>query len=454
MCSYAQKKKLRYHDKNLQLSLVPGISNHGPDDGWYFNKFSFSLISGLSAGSKHFEFAGISNLSLLYTTGIQIAGFANVIGSNAFINLTVSEERDLIREEKFTSYFKGIQLAGFLNAVRDEATGLQLAGGFNYSGGSVLGIQIGGLGNIAVEQMQGVQLAGIYNVATASSGGMQVASLLNYTNGAMAGFQISLINRSFEMVGKRSSSPKNSLKSMHLGLVNMSKIMNGTQIGLINISKRMNGTQIGLINIFSTSPPKDSQKSGLPIGLINIGSKGGVFRVYNNELFLYNVEISTGNCSNCSATQYEMPMFSDYQKFNQNPISFSYNPNGLRDNKPVWSVGYGFERLLYRKYTMFPKKSGPQNKSYFLAWGVKFQHLNWTKEFDKALNLQTSIYGKAGRRVKFLGGSHYLYASVRLNNYLTESPNHSSNNKWMLIKTEGTTAINRIWPGYEVGIQF
>ena len=103
MNSYGQKKKLRYQDKSFQLSLVPGISSHGLNDAWYFNKFSLNILSGVSAGSKHFELAGISNLSTQFASGIQIAGFANVVGSNAFTNLTKREERDLIVEEDFKS---------------------------------------------------------------------------------------------------------------------------------------------------------------------------------------------------------------------------------------------------------------------------------------------------------------------------------------------------------------
>ncbi|MDH5475359.1 MAG: hypothetical protein OEX22_06690, partial [Cyclobacteriaceae bacterium] len=161
MSSYAQKKKQRYQDKTFQLSLVPGISSHGWNDGWYFNKFSLNLLSGISAGSKHLEVAGISNLSLRYATGIQIAGFANVIGANAFLNLTLREERTLINEEEFSSYFKGLQFSGFLNNVRNDVTGLQFTGGFNISGGSLLGVQIGGIGNIATRNMLGIQISGL-----------------------------------------------------------------------------------------------------------------------------------------------------------------------------------------------------------------------------------------------------------------------------------------------------
>jgi len=454
MVAYAQFKKQRYQEKPFQLSLFPGISTHGIHEAWYFNKFSLNLLGGISAGSKHFELAGISNLSIRYTTGIQIAGIANVVGSNAFVNLSLGEERELINEEAFTSYFKGFQIAGYMNYVRNDATGLQLAGAFNVSGGTVTGIQWAGVSNVAQKDMIGLQLSGLTNTVIQSAAGWQISTLFNNTKGIFTGLQLGLINRNHGMVGKRSTAPNNKGRSLQLGVINSSKRMDGVQIGLINFGNKANGTQIGLINFFSTKPSKDSRKSVLPIGLLNFGSKGGFWRFANNELFLYSIEKSTGNCSNCSATQYEMPMLDDYQKFNQNILSFSYNPSGFRLDRPYWSVGYAFERLNYIKRSMFPKKRGPQNKSHYFSWGVKVQHLNWEQEFDTALSLQTSIYGSYGKRVnlKFLG-IVYLYFSIRINDYITENQDNGIINNWMLVKVDGEKVTNRIWPGYSIGIQ-
>jgi len=449
---HAQFKKQRYQEKGFQFSIFPGVSSHGINEGWYFNKFSLNLLSGISAGSKHFELAGISNLSLRYTTGIQIAGVANVVGSNAFINLTLKEERELINEEEFTSYFKGFQIAGYMNYVRNDATGLQLAGAFNYAGGTVLGVQMAGISNMAQKDMVGIQLSGLYNIAIKSVGGWQVSTLFNNTKGALNGVQIGLFNRSGSMIGKRSAPPNNKGRSLQLGLINSSKKMDGVQIGLINFGNKANGTQIGLINFFSIAPAKDSKKTLLPIGLLNSGSTGSFFRASNDELFLMSFEKSSGNCSNCSATQYRMPMFDGYQKFNQNILSFSYNPSQFREGRPYWSMGYAFERIAYVKYTMVPMKSGSQNKTHFFSYGVKVAHVNWKQEFDPNLSLQTSIYGSYGKRIKLLGNS-YLFFSIQINNYLTEDPENGIDNKWMLVNIEGNQVTNRIWPGYSVGLQ-
>lgn len=451
---HAQFKKQRYQEKDFQFSIFPGVSSHGIHEGWYFNKFSLNLLSGISAGSKHLEVAGISNLSLRYTTGIQIAGIANVVGSNAFVNLSLKEERELINEEEFTSYFKGFQIAGYMNYVKNDATGLQAAGAFNYSGGTVLGIQVAGISNMAQKNIAGIQLSGLYNIAIKSVTGWQISTLFNYTKGTLNGTQIGLLNKNLRMVGKRSG-PLNKGRSLQLGLVNSSKKMDGMQIGLINIGNRARGTQIGLINFFSNKPAKDSRKNVLPIGLLNFGSKGNFLRMSSNELFLLDFGRSSGNCSNCSATEYGFPMFDNYQKYNQNILSFAYNPRDFRSNRPHWSVGYAFERLNYIKRSMFPKRSGPQNKAHYFSWGIKVQHLNWMQEFDDSLSLQTSIYGNYGKRMKLLGNSIYLYVSIRVNDYLvdTDNLNNIADNRWMLINTKGDRLTNYVWPGYSFGIQ-
>jgi hypothetical protein len=68
------------------------------------------------------------------STGIHLAGLANVIGANAFINLSMAEEWELIKDD-FESNGKGIQVSGLLNYVRNHSSGIQLAGVLNVVGG-------------------------------------------------------------------------------------------------------------------------------------------------------------------------------------------------------------------------------------------------------------------------------------------------------------------------------
>ncbi len=447
----AQSKKLRYRDKDLQLGLVPGISSNGIHSGWYFNKFSLNIFAGISAGSQYLEIGGISNLSLRYSSGIQIAGIANVVGSNAFLNLTPREERDLIVEEEFQSFFTGIQLAGGINFVRNNVSGSQITGGFNIAQGSVVGFQAAGLGNVAYFDMSGVQIAGLYNVANSSVSGFQLALLSNFTKGPLFGTQVALINRNVRMIGKNSTSRVKAF-SLQLGLVNVSKDMTGVQIGLLNYAKEMGGTQIGLVNIFSTKPVRNAEHNGVPIGILNFGSKGHFMRFFANELFLYNIERSSGNCSNCSSTQYGYPLNDKFQKFNQNAIILSYNPSSMRDNMPYWAFGLKFERLMYIKYTMSPRKNGSQNKAYYISWGAALKHINWTKKIEPDLSLHSSISSTYGHRFKLLG-IHYWYMGLSLNSYFTTSQNQNIDNQRFFLKNSNSDIMYTVWPGYSVGIQ-
>ena len=117
------KKKIREYEKTFQFSLFPGISTNGIASGSYYNSFSFNLFGGLSAGNRVLELGLITNANMKTTTGIQIAGLANIVGTNAFINLTLSEERTLINTEDYEVNRKGIQVAGFLNYVLNHASG-------------------------------------------------------------------------------------------------------------------------------------------------------------------------------------------------------------------------------------------------------------------------------------------------------------------------------------------
>jgi len=155
---YGQTKNLRLKDKGFQISFVPGISTNGVFSGIYFNKVSINLFGGYSAGSTRLEIGGISNLNSFYSNGIQIAGVANAVGSNTFVNLTLMEERSLI-SEGLESNFTGIQIAGLVNYVRDNSSGIQITGGINVANGHGSGFQLAGVSNMVGEYYEGVQLA-------------------------------------------------------------------------------------------------------------------------------------------------------------------------------------------------------------------------------------------------------------------------------------------------------
>ncbi|MEO1052838.1 MAG: hypothetical protein AAFX87_19545 [Bacteroidota bacterium] len=443
-------KKLRYREKTFQLSLFPGVSTNGLESGRYFNKYSINLFGGLSAGTRFLELGLITNLNTQSSNGIQLAGLANVVGTNTFLNMTLREERETIKEG-FSADFQGIQLAGILNLVRNNVKGIQLSGLFNMVYQDAYAFQLSGIGNVTHGHLVGVQLSGLYNVASKSVTGMQVALLSNTTRGTLFGSQIGLFNSNRGMAGKRIKPPTKA-RSFQLGLYNKSREMGGTQIGLVNVAKEMSGTQIGLINFFKKTPVKNATKSGVPIGLLNFGSKGHFTRFSYNDQFVFNVERSTGNCSNCSDTQYGQPLQDRYQKFNQNSIIFSYNPSSRQEMFGEWALGWRFERLMYIKRSMFPKRSGPQNGAHFLSWGSGVQYVDRGIDSDTALSILSSFQGSYGKQFG-LFGIQYLYLTARINSYFYQDSDFELEVPLPLLQNDDNRLKYAVWVGYTVGVQ-
>ncbi len=378
-------------------------------------------------------------------TGIQIAGLANIVGANAFINLTLSEERTLINTEDFEVNSKGIQFAGFLNYVLNNSTGIQFSGGANVVGDNFTGLQLAGIGNSAGGTTVGLQLAGIYNLSKESVGGFQISSLFNYTDAQLSGMQLGMMNKAMRMKGKKSTPPTRA-RGLQIGLINFSKEMDGTQIGLINFGGDVRGKQIALINFFSKLPSKERVRMGTPIGLLNFGSKGSYFRFYYNEIFPTNIEYTTGNCLNCSWVMgSEMPFDDSNQIFNQNALILGFDP--FQD---TWGFGYGFQKVLYNKASIMPS---PFNKRRVITYGIKFLHLNRTLSFDDSFNLLSRLNVDYGKRWRFM----YIFASVSLNYFLHETDEVTKNYdiKSAIISTGKVGAMeSEFWPGYAIGIQF
>ncbi len=431
---------------------MPGISSNGIQSGWYYNKVSINLLAGISAGSQRFEIAGISNLSLRESSGLQISGFANIVGSNTYLNLSQAQERAVRKELNMLAHFHGIQLTSGVNLVRDNVHGAQIGGAFNVAQSAMFGFQLAGLGNVVYEDMSGVQFAGLYNIGKRSVAGFQVSLLANYTKGPMAGLQLGIFNRNTGMFGKNMDAVVKT-RSFQFGLINVTKkMLGGTQVGLINVAGEMAGTQVGLINLFSKLPVAGAVRNGLPVGIINYGSVGSVVRVSTSDSFLFNFELSSGNCSNCPKTKFGLPFDDRFQKLNQNVLVFGYNPEPFRDEKGHWSLGLRFERIMYIKYTMIPMRRGPQNKNFFLSIGAGVHHINWTHKFRSELNLQPSLAFTAGRKLAFLG-FRYLYGSLRLNGYITNSDHHDLTRKSVLYENKENT-FRKLWLGYGMGVQF
>jgi hypothetical protein len=393
----SQSKNLRYRDKKFQLSFFPGWSSNGLESSMYYNRYSFNLTSGLSAGNQYFELGLISNSYTRSTTGIQIAGLANIVGTNSYVNLTNWEEKEMIKNGD-RSDMKGLQFSGLLNFVRHDAEGFQLTGGFNITNGSSLTASFAGISNTVQGNMSGVQVAGLMNIAKRRANGIQFAALLNSTNGSMSGIQLAAINNAKYMWGKNSVKAVSGT-AIQIGLINLSTNNDGIQFGLINKTRAFRGFQIGLINIYQPSPYQGSQgrgRYGTPIGLLNLGSKGGHLRAYIDDFFLTNYELATGNCYNCSWTESQMPISGKFMIMRVNSLIYGRNP--LNESEFKWSVGYGFQQVMYNKSSQ--SRNDPKNKRYFIGYGMRLLHLNKGEKFDSELNVLTRGHIEIGFRVK------------------------------------------------------
>lgn len=444
----AQLKKLRYVEKKFQFSFFPGMSTNGLESAMYFNKYSFNLTSGISAGNHYFELGVISNTHTRASGGIQVAGFANIVGANSYVNLTNYEEKEVIKAGD-TPELKGIQLAGLLNFVRNNATGFQLTGGFNVNMGNASVIQFAGISNTTGISLSGVQVAGLYNEVRRSATGVQISALYNSARGNLDGLQLGAINRTYRMSGPNSLLNTTDI-GIQIGLVNFSKINDGLQIGLINKTKQFRGMQIGLVNFLRTSPYNGTQgkgKYGIPIGLLNIGSKGGHKRLYLNDFFLTNMEITTGNCYNCTKTESQMPLSSKFQVYYQNALIVGYDYKDTGSGEFTWSVGYGLHRMMYNKSSMNPHD--PKNKKMFISYGLRFLHLNREDRYDGKVNLLTKAHSEIGLRVT--RGS-YLFAGVSMN-YYTHGDGAQLTRPFELASGSSGGGNYQIWSSYTVGIQ-
>ncbi|HYG02696.1 MAG TPA: hypothetical protein VD927_09625 [Chryseosolibacter sp.] len=418
----------------LQFSITPGISTNGIHPGGYSNYISLNLTSGYSAANYLLEIAGISNLNVIETRGLQFAGIANMTGANAFAGLY---EKEIVKKEKegFEANLSGLQIAGVTNVVLDNVFGAQVSGGINGSGGALQGVQLAGLVNVVRKYSFGIQFAGVGNVSVESMDGVQFAGVFNITEGGLFGLQVSMINKAGFIEGINSFNNTNPT-GVQIGLVNHAKIMNGFQIGILNIGRRMQGTQVGLINIFKDGKTLET-RGGTSIGLINVGATG-YLSVYANELFNFNVEVATGNIKNVRMKNDAVEMQL------QNGLIYAKN-FGSTKNSEQWAVGYGFKKFFFNR-----SASPGYSKLRLLAIGFDLLHINHDEgKFTRDLSLITRPQVMAGSRFHPKNRAFYFFAAASYNVYFTDTDEYIEG-----FIREGTTASGKRdhWPGLSLGV--
>lgn len=419
----------------FQVSLLPGISSNGMHPGGYNNYFSLNLTSGYAASTRLLGLALISNTDEERTSGLQIAGLANLTGVNAFAGMQKKERDEKVRKG-FEANLAGLQVSGVSNVVLNNVFGGQLTGGVNISKGALLGLQVAGLANLVYKYTFGLQLAGLWNISFESMDGVQLSSLANYTKGGLFGFQVGAYNRAGFIEGKNSY--ENDYPSgLQLGLFNHANKMNGFQVGLINIAGNMQGTQIGLINIYR-SGKQAGTRDGTTIGLLNFGNSGYA-SLYANELFITNIELATGNSKNGRIK------FSRRNIYIQNALIYSNNPSFLDDDR--WAIGYGVRKFYFNRSV-----APGMNNFRFLSFGMDALHMNHEdKKLTRELSLLLRPNVSFGTRLHPKLKSIYVFGGISYNVYLSDADYNLSPEFLESSATLGNRTLD-MWPGFSVGV--
>ena len=160
--------------RNVQLSLVPGVSTNGPLAASIVNRASFNLLGGYARGVDGAEIGGGFNLLSENLNGFQASGAANLVGGR-----TQGVQVAGGFNHTMGSLF-GLQLAGASNTVWDTLSGVQVSGGVNVVKRGMTGTQVAGAVNVTLGDLDGVQVAGGVNVAHGAVHKSQVAGGLNY----------------------------------------------------------------------------------------------------------------------------------------------------------------------------------------------------------------------------------------------------------------------------------
>jgi hypothetical protein len=283
--SNAIAQNVELHSKIFNIGILPGLGSSGKNPEKVSNLFSINLIGGYHHSNKLLEISGLFSAQRHSTSGLQFSGLSNIVGLNNLASDSVE------------SNLNGGQFSILYNYVKDYTYGFQ--GGLINETRNLLGVQIGGFNTIKGFGI-GLQTAVIYNFSDGPFDGTQASGLTNFVSDRLVGLQLAPINYASLIEGKNSDF-ENLLSGIQIGLINFSKEMHGWQIGLINYAKEMRGNQIGIINISSPCKIPAHKRSGNTIGLLNIRHLESI-NVYINEIFYYNVSLSTGSFQNSAIT--------------------------------------------------------------------------------------------------------------------------------------------------------
>lgn len=267
------------------------------------------------------------------------------------------------------------------------------------------------LSNVITNDAKGFQFAGLSNFIGNNGKGMLFSGLANITRGSYCGFQFAGLGNIV----------KNDVTGFQFaGLINIAKNVNGFQFaGLINKAKNVNGVQFaGLINI--------AENSDYPIGLINIIKNGekGIAITYNE----------TGSV---------MATFRSGGRVTYGIIGVGYN-HKTSGRSYATEAGFGVHincLSWFRINNELKAASFGASDSPFIV------------NDDKLSN--TVMVANYSILPAFKISPHFeLFGGPSLNYMNSESTNTELNFGHSIWKKTGSTRLQQIYVGYQVGVQY
>ena len=113
-----------------------------------------------------------------------------------------------------------------------------------------------------------------------------------------------------------------------------------------------------------------------------------------------------------------------------------------------WTVGYGFEQVLYNKSSM--SAGDPHNKRFFISYGARVQHLNQTNRFEKRLNLLSILHSEIGFKIT---RGMYVFGGLNVNCEWMKALAEPTGLEMMLASGSLGNRQYRLWASYTVGLQ-
>ena len=145
--------------RDFQVSFITPLGTNGMDFEKVENTISVNIFAGHHGGLNGIEVGGFVNSIKQNATGVQAAGFVNVVQQK-------TTGTQVAGFANYTSKLEGVQASGFVNMAKDSVEGVQASGFANYAHNGLKGIQATGFSNVIYGDLEGVQAAGFTNVTT------------------------------------------------------------------------------------------------------------------------------------------------------------------------------------------------------------------------------------------------------------------------------------------------